>query len=281
MYRRHFLTLLAGLSASGCRIGPDLFNPCQSPQLPDGLATHELVRQAFAHLRPDYIWDGHIHLVGTGDSGSGTWINPRMQSLRHPLQHTQLRFYLNASCAEKDRADLSFLSRLIALKQGFPAESRFLLLAFDYNYDESGRRRLDLSAFHTPNELAARLCREYPEHFEWIASVHPYREDAVDALEFAWKAGARAVKWLPPAMGMDPGAARCDDFYTALVRMDLPLLVHAGDEKAVHGSGRQDFGNPLLLRRPLEHGVRVIVAHCASLGTGRDLDKGANGPLPE
>ena len=279
MYRRHFLTLLTGLGVSGCRIGPGLFNPCQSPQLPDSLATHELVRQAFTHLRPDYIWDGHVHLVGTGDSGSGIWINPRLQSLRHPLQYTQLRFYLNASCAEKDHADQSFLSRLLTLKQGFPPESRFMLLAFDYSYDESGRRRPDLSAFHTPNELAARLHREYPDEFEWIASVHPYRADAIEVLDQARKSGARAVKWLPPAMGINPGATRCDDFYAALVRTGLPLLVHAGDEKAVHGSGQQEYGNPLLLRRPLEHGVRVIVAHCASLGQGRDLDKGVDGPL--
>ena len=80
-------------------------------------------------------------------------------------------------------------------------------------------------------------------------------------------------------MGMNPGAARCDAFYTALVRLGLPLLVHAGDEKAVHGSGRQDYGNPLLLRRPLEHGVKVVVAHCASLGQGHDLDAGPDGPL--
>ena len=123
-------------------------------------------------------------------------------------------------------------------------------------------------------KLAARLHREYPGDFEWIASVHPYRENAVEALEQANKAGARAVKWLPPAMGMDPGAARCDAFYTALVRLGLPLLVHAGDEKAVHGSGRQDYGNPLLLRRPLEHGVKVIVAHCASLGQGQRPGQG-------
>ena len=154
-----------------------------------------------------------------------------------------------------------------------------MLLAFDYTYDESGNRRLDLSAYHTPNEWAARLHREYPGEFEWIASVHPYRTDAIEALNQAHKSGARAVKWLPPAMGINPGAARCDDFYAALVRTGLPLLVHAGEEKAVHGSGRQDFGNPLLLRRPLEHGVRVIVAHCASLGQGRDLDSGAEGPL--
>ena len=278
MDRRHFLTLLAGLGGAGCRSGPVLINPCLPARLPDDLANHELVRQTFAGLRPDQIWDGHVHLLGTGDSGNGAWINPQLNSLRHPLQLTQLRFYLNASCADRYNADNSFLARLLALKQGFPPASRFMLLAFDYSYDESGRRRPDLSAFHTPNEWAARLHREYPEGFEWIASVHPYREDAVEALQEARKSGARAVKWLPPAMGMNPGAARCDAFYTALAGMGLPLLVHAGTEKAVSGSGRQEFGNPLLLRRPLEHGVKVIVAHCASLGQGRDLDKGAAGP---
>ena len=278
MNRRDFLALLGGLSVSGCLRGPMLFNPCLPARLPESLANNELVRQAFEGLRPDQIWDGHVHLLGTGDSGSGAWINPQLSSLRHPLQYTQLRFYLNASCAAEDNADESFLARLLALRQGFPPQSRFMLLAFDYSYDETGRRRPDLSAFHTPNELAARLHREYTGDFEWIASVHPYREDAIEALEQASKAGARAVKWLPPAMGMNPGAARCHSFYTALARLELPLLVHAGDEKAVHGSGRQDYGNPLLLRRPLEHGVKVIVAHCASLGQGSDLDKGARGP---
>jgi uncharacterized protein len=34
----------------------------------------------------------------------------------------------------------------------------------------------------------------------------------------------------------------------------------------------QKLGNPLLLRRALDHGVKVIVAHCAGLGTNEDLD---------
>ena len=278
MHRRHFLTLLAGLSGTACAATPILFNPCLPARLPESLADHELVQQTFAGLRPELIWDGHVHLLGTGDSGNGAWLNPQLKSLRHPLQYAQLRFYLNASCAEGENTDSLFLERLLALRQGFPPASRFMLLAFDYTYDQAGRRRLDLSAFHTPNEWAARLHREHPGQFEWIASVHPYREDAIEALDQAHKAGARAVKWLPPAMGINPGGARCDDFYAALVRTDLPLLIHAGDEKAVHGSGRQDYGNPLLLRQPLDHGVKVIVAHCASLGRGRDLDQGKEGP---
>ena len=256
-----------------------MFNPCRPAPLPESLAGHELARRTFAGLRHDHIWDGHVHLLGLGDGNSGAWVNPRLQSLRHPLQYAQMRFYLNASCADGTDADRSFPERLLALKRAFPAGSRFLLLAFDYVYDETGRRRPERSAFHTPNEWAARLHRAYPRDFEWIASVHPYREDAAEALEQARQAGARAVKWLPPVMDINPGAARCDAFYEAMVRVGLPLLTHAGDEHAVRGSGQQEYGNPLLLRRPLEHGVRVVVAHCASLGRGRDLDKGAAGPV--
>ena len=46
-------------------------------------------------------------------------------------------------------------------------------------------------------------------------------------------------------------------------------------------SDRQHLGNPLLLRRPLEHGVRVVIAHCATLGEDRDLDRGEHGPYVE
>ncbi|HET9404939.1 MAG TPA: amidohydrolase family protein, partial [Burkholderiales bacterium] len=91
----------------------------------------------------------------------------------------------------------------------------------------------------------------------------------------------RAVKWLPAAMGIDPASPRCDAFYAELKRLDLPLITHAGMERAVRVAGRQHLGNPLLLRRPLEHGVRVVVAHCASMGEDVDLDRGAGGPYVE
>jgi len=40
----------------------------------------------------------------------------------------------------------------------------------------------------------------------------------------------------------------------------------------VEGEEYQRFGNPQLLRRALDQGVKVIVAHCASLGSNFDLD---------
>jgi mannonate dehydratase len=147
---------------------------------------------------------------------------------------------------------------------------RFMLLAFDYNYDQEGRRRQDLSTFYISNAYAHAVAARHPR-LEWICSVHPYREDAIEALKWSAAHGARAVKWLPPAMGMDPSSPRCNPFFEAMRRLNLPLLSHGGDELAAQGGGHQDFGNPLLLRRALDHGVRVIVAHCASLGAGLDL----------
>jgi uncharacterized protein len=98
-------------------------------------------------------------------------------------------------------------------------------------------------------------------------------------LDAAVKAGARAVKWLPSAQGMDPASPLCDRFYEALAGLGTPLICHAGEERAVAGANRQELGNPLRLRRALEHGVRVVVAHCASMGEDRDLDRGGGGPV--
>ena len=82
-------------------------------------------------------------------------------------------------------------------------------------------------------------------------------------------------------MGIDPGNSRCDAYYAAMQRLNLPLLTHAGGELTVSGADEPAYNNPLRLRRALDHGVRVIVAHCASLGASVDIDKGENGPTVE
>jgi mannonate dehydratase len=75
-------------------------------------------------------------------------------------------------------------------------------------------------------------------------------------------------------MGIDPASAKCQKFFEAMQKLDLPLISHAGLERAVFGHDRQDAGNPLRLRRALDAGVRVVVAHCASMGEDEDLDRG-------
>jgi len=81
------------------------------------------------------------------------------------------------------------------------------------------------------------------------------------------------VKWLPNSMGINPADPRCDDFYDRMKKWNMVLLCHTGQEHSIDPPGiNQSLGNPLLLRRPLERGVKVIAAHCASEGEGVDLD---------
>lgn len=277
--------LLGGLGAGVAAMAlwggnrPWLVNPCRAA-LPDGIADHDLVRAAWEGLDPAKVWDCHVHLAGVGDGGSGVTISETMLSPLHPLEYLQRLFYLNAGCAHDapGQVDQSYVARLENLMDGLPAGCKLLLFAFDHTHDGRGVKRPEQSAFHVPNAYARQVAQARPDTFEWVCSIHPYREDAVPALEAAVETGARAVKWLPPAMGIDPASPRCDRFYAALARLDLPLISHAGEEQAVHGIGRPEWGNPLRLRRALEAGARVVMAHCASIGEDVDLDRGESGP---
>src|SRR5690606_31268083 len=52
------------------------------------------------------------------------------------------------------------------------------------------------------DRYAFEIARSCPGRFEWAASIHPYRDDCIEALEWAAAHGARMVKWLPSAMGI-------------------------------------------------------------------------------
>lgn len=287
MNRRRFLLGSSGIAlgtaaVAGWKLWPEqgILNPCLA-SVPPALANHDLVRGAWEGIDPSRVWDCHAHLIGTGDSGSGIYLNPEMESLLNPVQFAQRLFFLNAGCVHQapGRVDQSYVERVHNLVDGLRPGCKLLLLAFDHFHDAEGRRNPQHSAFATPNTYAREVAQRWPEYFEWAASIHPHRDDCVAELEEAARRGARAVKWLPAAMAIDPASPRCDRFYAALARLDLPLIIHCGEERAVHGAGLQELGNPLKIRRALEHGVRVVVAHCASLGEDRDLDAGPNGPL--
>ena len=259
-----------------------MWNPCRA-LLPRRLAEHDLVKAAWDGLDPALVWDAHAHLVGTGDSGSGVTVNPEMESLLNPAQYARRLMFLNAGCAHQapGSVDRAYVERMRNLVDGLRPGAKLLLFAFERAHDARGAPQPERSGFHVPDAYARDTARAHPEAFEWAASIHPYRADGVAALERAKAEGARAVKWLPAAMGIDPGSPLCERFYAALARLGLPLITHAGLERAVLGTDQQDYGNPLRLRRALDAGVRVVVAHCASMGEDRDLDRGPNGPLTD
>ena len=266
--------------ASALRLdeGTRIFNPCG--KLSNELRNHPLTLAAFDGLNPDNVWDCHVHLLGLGESGGGAWVTPKMQSAWNLRMYAQYRFYLNAACVDPGlkNVDRDYLLRLRALMADFPVGYRAMLMAFDRTHNEAGNPQPDRSALYLPNAYARDIADKHASRFAWVASIHPYREDAAEAVATCVGQGALAVKWLPPAMGIDPASPLCDRFFEAMASHDLPLISHGGEERAVEGAHRPAFGNVLKLRRPLERGVRVVVAHCASLGRDIDLDKGVNGP---
>lgn len=234
--------------------------------------------EMLAGLKLDAIWDMHVHIVGLGAGGTGIYVHPEMTSGWHPMRSLQFDVYREiAGIQSEETADADYIRTLMQLHRLTNPAGKFLMMAFDYAVDEKGDEQPERSTFFVPNRYAAELAAAHTE-LEAIASIHPYRKDAVERLEEAAKAGAVAVKWLPNAMGMDPASPLCDEFYDAMERLNLPLISHAGHEYAVDGSAWQELGNPLRLRRALEHGVRVIVAHCASYGSSDDLDRGGRAP---
>jgi predicted TIM-barrel fold metal-dependent hydrolase len=238
-----------------------------------GAKAEDLIKRSFDEIDPARLVDYHTHVAGLGKGGTGAFVNPKMLAWRHPLHRLKFKVYLSAGAVDDvARADQQIVLRLTDLIRHIEGHGKHRLLAFDKNYERDGTPNLAKTEFYVPNDYVFMLAEKYPDCFEPVISVNPYRADALDELERGARRGARTVKWLPNAMGIDPSEERCDPFYQKMKELGLILLSHGGEEKAVEAEEDQKLGNPLLLRRPLEHGVKVIIAHCAGLGDNEDLE---------
>ncbi len=218
----------------------------------------------------------HVHVVGnvSDDPEAQSWLNPQMTRVYNPFLFAHFAVFADASCmtARPREAGRAYVARLMELVEEFPRGARFMLLALDGWHDGEGNWIRANTVLKVSNEFVSGLARRFPGRFIWAASIHPYRKDAVAALEQAALAGASAVKWIPYLMGIDPSSSRCDAFYSRLAQLGLPLLVHSGWQHSLISEADQEWGNPLRLRRPLEAGVRVVAAHCAMQGDMRDVE---------
>ena len=234
----------------------------------------DLIKRAYEDVDSTRLVDYHTHIAGIGTNSSGAFINPKMRTWAHPFHHLKFKVYLSAAgVADVADTDTQLVTRLVNLVKHIPNHGKHRLLAFDKNYSSDGTPNLAKTEFYVPNEYVFELAEQNPDLFIPSVSVNPYRPDALEELERCARRGARILKWLPNAMGINPADPKCDRFYQKMKELDLVLLSHGGEEKAVEAEEDQKLGNPLLLRRALDHGVKVIVAHCAGLGENEDLDR--------
>ena len=235
-------------------------------------AAHDLLNRILTDVGSNPLEDYHAHIIGIGTGDSHAEVDKSMLSWWHPIKKAKTGIFLGA-CGVSDfpRLDQEYLERLVRLIRGFNHPIKVHILAMDHFYNPDGTMDKGKVEFFTPNDYVVKLSEQYPDVFIPVISVHPNRPDALAELEKCAQQGVRFVKWLPNAQGIDPSDPRYDGFYEVMKKHNMVLLTHTGLERSVESSA-QAYGNPLLLRRPLDHGVKVIMAHCASSGRSADLD---------
>jgi hypothetical protein len=137
-----------------------------------------------------------------------------------------------------------------------------LILAHDEVYDASGKCLEGAGSFYVPNDYVLTLAGEHPALLPAV-SIHPARPDAMEELERCLERGAVAMKCLPNCHNIDCNDRRYTRFWEHMAKARLPLLAHTGGEHTVPVIEPR-FASPAVLRLPLECGVTVIAAHCAT-----------------
>jgi len=271
------LCIIAVQLCSGCLIdqigGAFTKQPEQLEQKASD-STKTLIDRAFADIDPARLVDFHTHVIAIGTSVKEAFVNSRMRS---GINLERLKFLIYASAADVkniDNADQEYLTRLVRLARSSKRQGKYRILAFDKHYRPDGTVDLTKTIMYVPNDYVVELARQHPDIFLPVISLHPYRQDAIEELDKWAKAGVKYIKWLPNAMGMDPANRAIEPFYSKMKEHNMILLSHGGEELALEAEADQELGNPLRLRKPLDMGIRVIIAHAASLGSCADLDIG-------
>jgi uncharacterized protein len=203
--------------------------------------------------------DVHVHVVGNGSSGSGCWL--RVSPWRRPFAALMLRhFGLNQSVLKGD-LDRIYVEKLLEITRS-SSLAAVVILAHDLAYDDQGRPLPHAGILYVPNEYVLKLAREHPQLLAGI-SIHPGRPDALEELERCLAGGAVLMKCLPNCQNINCNDRRFTRFWERMAEAGLPLLAHTGGEHTLPIL-RKEYSDPRVLRLPLECGVKVIAAHCAT-----------------
>ena len=214
--------------------------------------------------------DCHVHLVGNGKSGSGCWLRLGAMWWQKTMAAYMLRHIgLGGVSLHAPDFDDRYAAHLLRLVRGSSVSS-VALFAQDEVYHADGSKMEGAGSFHVPNDHVLRLAREHPE-FLPVVSIHPARRDALDELDRCIAAGAVMLKLLPNCHNADCNDPRYRKFWERMAGARLPLLAHTGGELTVQVINAT-YSDPRVLTLPLECGVTVIAAHCATKSGLKDPD---------
>jgi uncharacterized protein len=205
------------------------------------------------------IIDIHVHFGAPSNPYNKCYWSKKFES-----QPAYLFLKLTSGSLFKKLTYPDIEKKLINAVTGSEEVDNCVLLAMDKVYDLKGKEHDELTHLYVPNSFIADLSKKY-DRILFGASVHPYRNDWKEELEYCIQNGAVLCKWIPSSQQINLTNERCFPVYDFLAEHNLPLLVHSGPEYSIPTSDERyiEYNNPRYLRHALERGVTVIVAHCA------------------
>jgi hypothetical protein len=203
--------------------------------------------------------DMHVHVVGNGSEGSGCWL--RVDGWHRPLAGLMLKHIGLPRKAMTQNLERLFVDRLLELIRGSSLRA-VVILAQELVRDEKGQPMTGRGSFYVPNDYVLNLARDHPELLPAV-SIHPARPDALNELERCLDGGAVMMKILPNCQNINCNDRRFTRFWERMAESRLPLLAHTGGEHTLPVV-RKEYADPRILTLPLQCGVTVIAAHCAT-----------------
>ena len=228
------------------------------------------------------IVDNHGHMCGIGDNEL-FYVNPCFFSLWYPFKKLHYKVFESAcgvrNCSDNYEKNIKYLDRLRSLINNINVilPYQMNLLAMTFWRDDDGTINKLKTGIYCSNFYVNAVTEKNKNNLSCTVSIHPYESDAIEQINYWYEKGIRCIKWLPNSMNIDPSSEKCKAFYEHVKKLNMKLLIHVGHEHSVDsGYLNQEYGNPLRLRYPLDIGVKIVAAHCASEGASLDTDADTN-----
>jgi len=136
---------------------------------------------------------------------------------------------------------------------------KIVLFGVDEKIDDEGNFVSKDATVCALNEEVLKLYQKNKEIIIPFFSVNPNRKDAIDLIKYYHDRGCKGAKFLQNYWGVDTNKKRYEKYFKTLSALNLPLIVHIGNESSI--STHKEMETLEMLKQPLECGVTTIAAH--------------------
>ena len=138
---------------------------------------------------------------------------------------------------------------------------KMVLFGVDERVDDAGCCvHKDITVCASNDDLLA-VYEKHPDVVIPFFSINPKRPDALELIDKYVALGFKGAKFLQNYWNVDTREERYQPYFEKLAALNLPLIVHVGNESSIHSYKACEAIE--MLDAPLKVGVTVIAAHMA------------------